>query len=55
MNIPTHEEMEKVLEETLASDYPYESVENGENWQLIAEIFFRLGYDSAIKFVAEGA
>lgn len=47
MNIPTREQMTEILEAKLASEYPDESVENVENWELIAEIFFKAGYEAA--------
>ena len=48
MNMPTLEQMTEILESKLASDYPEECVQNGENWELIAEIFYKLGYEAAI-------
>ena len=47
MNIPTHEQMSEILGQKLASEYPDECVEIGENWELIAEIFFKAGFDAA--------
>lgn len=47
MNIPTHEEMSKILSEKLASDYPDECIELGEAWELIAEIFYKAGFEAA--------
>jgi hypothetical protein len=38
------EQLKKILEEGLAADYPDESVELGENWEIIAKIFFHAGY-----------
>ena len=40
---------EQILREKLASDYPDEAIELGENWELIAEIFYKLGYEAAKK------
>ena len=34
------------LEEVLASKYPDDSIEMGENWILLAQIFFDLGVES---------
>jgi hypothetical protein len=42
------EQLNKILEEGLAVDHPDESVELGENWEIIAEIFFKAGYESII-------
>ena len=47
MNIPTHEQMSEMLGAKLASDYPEECVETGENWELIAEIFYKAGFEAA--------
>ena len=47
VNIPTHEQMTEILGSKLASDYPDECVENGENWELIAEIFYKAGFEAA--------
>lgn len=47
MNIPTREQMEEILSDKLAKEYPGEGVETGENWELIAEIFFKAGFDAA--------
>lgn len=47
MNIPTRKQMTEILEQKLASDYPEESVESGENWELIAEIFYKIGFEAA--------
>ena len=47
MNIPSRGEITKILEEKLASEFPDESVEAGENWERIAEIFYAVGYEAA--------
>jgi len=47
MNTPTHEEMEAMLSAKLKSDHPTEYVELGENWELIAEIFYKAGFEAA--------
>ena len=49
MKIPTDEQMEKLLDEKLASDYPDESIQMGENWELLAEIFYKAGYEAGSK------
>ena len=38
---------EQILHETLLEKYPGECVEMGENWELIAKIFYDLGYEEA--------
>lgn len=47
MNTPTHEEMEAMLSAKLEADHPGECVELGENWELIAEIFYKAGFEAA--------
>lgn len=47
MKMPTRKEILEILETKLASDYPDESVESGENWEIIAEIFFKAGFEAA--------
>lgn len=47
MNIPTNEQMREILSAKLESDYPEECVEIGENWELIAEIFYKAGFEAA--------
>ena len=49
MNIPTNEQIKQILSEKLDSDYPDECVELGENWETIAAIFYKYGFDSATK------
>lgn len=46
MKIPTHEEMLEMLELQLASGYEDEYVELGENWEVIAEVFFKAGFEA---------
>lgn len=45
--IPTNEEMVKILDAGLEDDYPDDSVEMGEGWELIAAVFFKAGYEAA--------
>jgi hypothetical protein len=47
MNIPDYEQLEEILEASLASDYPESSVGVGENWEIIAEIFYKVGFERA--------
>jgi hypothetical protein len=39
---------EELLNKTLSKKYSYEKVELGENWHLIAQIFFDLGVESVL-------
>ena len=39
--------MEEILSDKLAREHPGWSVECGENWELIAEIFFKVGFEAA--------
>jgi hypothetical protein len=36
-----------MLKGELYINYPEESVELGENWEVIAQIFYKLGYEQA--------
>jgi hypothetical protein len=47
MNIPDYGQLEEILEASLASDYPEDYVEVGENWEIIAEIFYKVGFERA--------
>lgn len=47
LNIPTSDQMEKLLDAKMDSDYPAEYVELGENWEIIAAIFFKAGFESS--------
>ena len=47
MNVPSTSEMTKLLGEKLAENYPDDCVELGEQWELIAEIFYKLGFAAA--------
>ena len=49
LEIPTTDDLEKILSDALAKDHEDEYVEMGENWELIAEIFYRAGYEKAEK------
>lgn len=37
----------KALEQRVTRDFPDYAVKMGENWQVIAEIFYKLGYEDA--------
>lgn len=47
MEFMTYEEAQNLLNEKLETDYPEDSVELGDRWELIAEIFFKAGYEKA--------
>lgn len=47
MVLPTPDEMRLILESNLLADYPEECVEIGENWEIIAVIFYTEGYKAA--------
>lgn len=52
MDFPTAErieELEGILSDKLAKNYPDWSVECGENWELIAEIFYQAGIEDATR------
>lgn len=43
------ENYEQMLDKVLAEKYPEESIEMGENWELIAKIFYDIGFDDGKK------
>ena len=45
--MPDYDELNLMLLSRLARDYPDECVQEGKNWELIAEIFFRAGFENA--------
>ena len=47
MKIPEMEELQEILNNMLEEHFPDWNVELGENWELMAEIFYRVGYDKA--------
>ena len=47
LEIPTTDELEKILSDALVKDHDGDCVEMGENWELLAEIFYRAGYEKA--------
>lgn len=54
MKVPMYEECKEILAQKLAESYCDESVELGENWELIAEIFYKKGFEDCVAIDFNG-
>lgn len=45
IKIPDINELEQMLKEKLEVNYPNTEVELGESWEIMAKIFYELGYE----------
>lgn len=53
MNTPDWDELEDLLIPRLEKDYPDLNIELGEYWEVIAEIFYKLGWEACAKQEAD--